>query len=294
MITIFTPTYNRAHTIPRLYESLRNLNNKDFEWLVVDDGSVDETEMLIKQYMAEENAFPIRYIKTPNGGKHRAINRGVELANGELFFIVDSDDWLPEESLNHILHYFYQIKEKPTFIGVAGAKSILGESVHGGHLRSEYIDATCEECFKYHILGERAHVFKTDILKKYPFPEYEDEKFVTEGVIYTAMSRDGFKLRWFDISIYSFEYQRTGITNNLENFYKNSPRGYLHYMSLIISCPYHPAWRKFIYKGKCISLIKDSSIDKIKIRRDLQLSRLGYYLSQAAFKIHRLMRGGKQ
>ena len=94
MITVFTPTYNRAYSLPRLYESLQKQTFKDFEWLIVDDGSTDNTVDMVTGW-SKEGKLTIRYIQMTNGGKHRAINKGVALAKGKLFFIVDSDDWLP-------------------------------------------------------------------------------------------------------------------------------------------------------------------------------------------------------
>ncbi|MBQ7403876.1 MAG: glycosyltransferase family 2 protein [Lentisphaeria bacterium] len=97
--TIFTPSYNRAHTLPRLFDSLKKQTFQDFEWLIVDDGSTDETQKIIEEIQRSEKTFPIIYLKTENGGKHRAINLGLKHAKGTLFFIVDSDDYLPENSL---------------------------------------------------------------------------------------------------------------------------------------------------------------------------------------------------
>ena len=96
-ITVFTPTYNRAYIINRLYESLQRQEIHNFEWLVVDDGSVDETEELFRTWMNNESKFPIRYYKKKNGGKCRAINFALDLAKGKLFFVVDSDDYLTED-----------------------------------------------------------------------------------------------------------------------------------------------------------------------------------------------------
>ena len=97
-ITVFTPTYNRAYTLERLYKSLLNQTSYDFEWLIVDDGSTDNTSELIKSFQNNQ-LFDVRYYKQGNGGKHVAINKGVELAEGELFFIVDSDDYLTDDAI---------------------------------------------------------------------------------------------------------------------------------------------------------------------------------------------------
>ena len=90
MITVFTPTYNRGYIISNLYDSLKRQTVKTFEWIVIDDGSTDHTEKLFQNFLKEKNDFSITYKKVPNGGKHRAINKGVSLAKGDLFFIVDS------------------------------------------------------------------------------------------------------------------------------------------------------------------------------------------------------------
>lgn len=100
MITIFTPTYNRAHLLPRLYESISKQDCMDFEWLVIDDGSTDNTQALFEEWMDQEHPFSIFYQKVKNGGKQRAINQAVSMAKGEYFFIVDSDDALTPDAVS--------------------------------------------------------------------------------------------------------------------------------------------------------------------------------------------------
>ncbi len=121
LITVFTPTFNRATIIPKLYNSLVNQSFRDFEWIVVDDGSTDNTEAIFKNWV-KESVFPIRYIKVQNGGKHRAINLGVNIAQGELFFIVDSDDVLLPDSLELIASKYSEIKDDSQFCGLAGSR----------------------------------------------------------------------------------------------------------------------------------------------------------------------------
>ena len=93
-ITICTPTYNRGYILEQCYESLKKQTNKEFEWIIIDDGSVDNTDELVKRWLSEENDFNIKYLKTKNGGKHRAINKALDLSKGYLFFIVASVFWL--------------------------------------------------------------------------------------------------------------------------------------------------------------------------------------------------------
>ena len=109
-ITIFTPSYNRAYRLLALYESLCNQTCFDFEWLIVDDGSNDNTEELVQTWL-NESKFNIRYIKQCNGGKHRAVNHGVREAKGELFYIVDSDDILPKDAIECIMQQYLTIKD---------------------------------------------------------------------------------------------------------------------------------------------------------------------------------------
>ena len=98
LITIFTPTYNRAYTLPKLYESLKIQTNQNFDWVIVDDGSTDDTEVLIKSFI-DEGIIKITYIKQKNQGKHIAINTGVTLAKGDFFIVIDSDDYLLENCI---------------------------------------------------------------------------------------------------------------------------------------------------------------------------------------------------
>ena len=117
LVTVFTPTYNRAYILEQLYRSLCSQTCKNFEWLIVDDGSTDNTCELVALW-SQENKFSIRYYLQKNGGKHRAINKGVELAQGELFYIVDSDDQLPPNSINDILCIYSDVCDDDSFAGV--------------------------------------------------------------------------------------------------------------------------------------------------------------------------------
>ncbi len=120
MITVFTPTYNRAHLLPRLYESLKTQTFKDFEWIIVDDGSTDDTEEVVKSFFPPLGRMEGGFIHQPNGGKHRAINRGAQEAQGELFFIADSDDYLPDDSLAKVAEKYKKIKGDNSIGGICG------------------------------------------------------------------------------------------------------------------------------------------------------------------------------
>ncbi len=230
MITVFTPTYNRAYALPRLYKTLQKQTFRDFEWLIVDDGSNDNTSEVVKGWV-EEGCFAIRYIKTANGGKHRAINKGVALAEGELFFIVDSDDWLPQDSLYWINHYYEEVKTDERFAGVSGSRSYPNGKRIGGAVAYDVLD-TDYVSFREHykIKGDMAEVWRTEVLRQYPFPEFEGEKFLTEAVVWEEIAQNH-KLRYFNKEIYTCEYLPDGLTKNIRAHHRNSPRGTMLFYS---------------------------------------------------------------
>ncbi len=228
-ITVFTPTYNRAYIIENLYRSLQRQTFRDFEWLVVDDGSSDNTEEVFTAWMQEENDFPIRYYKKENGGKCRAINYGMDLAQGSLFFNVDSDDYLTDDALEKVSGWVETLPGDGTFCGVVGNLGTAPDTTPNTPLNAPYRDATLLERYSDYsdrpIDGERAPVFFTEIQKRYKYPEFEGEKFVTPAVTWNRMAHDGYKVRVFDDIIWVYEYQPDGLTANVgRNFIKN-PQG---------------------------------------------------------------------
>ena len=230
--TVFTPTYNRAYIINRLYESIENQTFKDFEWIVVDDGSTDNTPELFKNLINTTTSFPIIYIRTENGGKHRAINKGLSVASGELFYIVDSDDYLPNDALNLINITDNSIPKdlKDKFAGVCGIKSFDENNIIGSTFQGQYLDITTLERPKYKITGDKAEVFYTKILRKYTFPEFEKENFITECVVWDKIAFDGYKLRFFNDTVMICNYLPDGLTANNDKIFFSNPKGYGLYL----------------------------------------------------------------
>lgn len=244
LITVFTPTYNRAYLLPRLYKSLKLQTCQDFEWIIVDDGSTDDTEEVVQEWLQPEGGENIlnpldgirgsmRYIKQPNGGKHRAINRGVQEARGELFFIVDSDDSLPIESIATIIKYYSQVKDDNSYGGVCGYMANHdGTSIYSGY-KQEILDCTSLELrYKYHIKGDMAEVFRTDVLKEIPFPEIDEERFCPEALVWNRIAQK-YKLRVFNSVIYYRDYLPGGLTDKIVAIRMNSPiASVTHYKEL--------------------------------------------------------------
>lgn len=223
MLTVFTPTYNRAYIITHLYDSLCRQTSKDFEWVVVDDGSTDNTESLIKSFIAE-NRITIRYFRQSNGGKHRAINRGVSEAQGELFFIVDSDDYITDDAVAWINDTAQPILNDVGFAGVSGIRIHPdGKAISTGFLQSVIDSNGLEIRSNYMIRGDLAEVFKTDILRKFPFPEVDGERFVPEALVWFRIAIAGYLTRYVNYGIYVCEYLNDGLTASIIKVRSQSP-----------------------------------------------------------------------
>lgn len=230
MITVFTPTYNRAYIIDKLYKSLLNQSVKDFEWIVIDDGSTDNTEEYFNSICKNGNPFEIVYIKQKNGGKHRAINKAVQIAKGELFFIVDSDDYLMPNAIEKLTEWYKGLDSSKTWAGVSGARGYNPETPIGGiGGKRRYVDAKNTEREKYNLLGDKAEAYFTDVLKKFPFPEFDGENFITEEVVWNAIAYDGYYVRWYKDIIYICNYLEDGLTKSGNSKNQNNPQGVLYW-----------------------------------------------------------------
>ena len=224
-ITVFTPTYNRAYIIEKLYRSLQRQTFEDFEWLVVDDGSNDDTEKLFSEWQKEENKFPIRFYKQENKGKCQAINTALDLAEGLLFFTVDSDDYLTDDALQKISDWEGELPKDKPFCGLA-ANSGTGENETSNPIFTEkFLDVSPLERYN-RLKGERAMVFYTEIHKKYKYPYFEGEKFMTEAVVWNRFANDGYIMRFFNDIIWIYEYQEEGLTKTGNSIFVNNPQGY--------------------------------------------------------------------
>ena len=224
LITIFTPTYNRAKLLPRLHRSLQEQTNKDFEWVIVDDGSTDNTKEVIDNIITQqENDFPIRYFYKENGGKHTAINQGAKEAKGELFFIADSDDVLLPNSLEIVYQQYSKIKENKDFGGICGLDCYANGMIIGTGLNKEFIDSNSIEIRNsYRVTGDLKEVFYTTVIKEFPFPEIANERFVPEVLVWNRIAQK-YKLRYINQPIYQVEYQEGGLTSKIIEIRMKSP-----------------------------------------------------------------------
>jgi len=232
LLTIFTPTYNRINTIERTFRSLCRQTVKDFEWLVVDDGSTDGTGALINEFKSKAN-FPVIYIKKKNGGKHTAYNAALEVANGKYFFTVDSDDWLCDDSLNIIQDSVNSTDipiETSDIAGIIALKSFSDGKIIGTELPEPAYAATLSELEHNGYGGERSIILKTSIARAMPFPFIEGEHFMTESVVYDQID-NSYKFIVLNRNLTICEYQPDGLSLNLKKLMLNNPGGYMLYYS---------------------------------------------------------------
>ena len=195
-ITVFTATFNRAHTIERVYHSLKMQTFRDFEWIVVDDGSTDDTGVIVRQW-ADRAPFPIRYVWQENRGKHRAYNRAVSLARGTLFLDFDSDDACVPHALERFQYHWDAIpeSERSGFSTVAALCVDDTGHVMGTRFQTAVTDShNLEARFRYSVTGEKWGIHRTDVLREFPFPDI-DGSHVPEGILWARIGRR-FKTRY--------------------------------------------------------------------------------------------------
>jgi len=203
--TVFTPTYNRAHLLPRAYESLKSQTFRNFEWLIVDDGSTDDTQAVVESFR-QGGCFPIRYIVQEHGGKHRAFNNAVCHARGELLMPLDSDDAFLPHTLERFHEHWQAIptEKRRGFSAV----TCLCQDQHGNLVGTKFPqDATDSDSmeirYKYKVQGQKKGFHRTEVLKKHPFPELDGASFVPEGVVWNALAQR-YKTRYVNDVLYIY------------------------------------------------------------------------------------------
>ncbi|MCX0441713.1 glycosyltransferase family A protein [Aeromonas veronii] len=228
-----TPTYNRAYVLPRLYDSLCQQTRQDFEWLVIDDGSTDGTAELIFDYRVKSD-FSINYFYKENGGKHRAINEGVVHATGDWIIIVDSDDLLTGDAVAKLYDVMNHIGSE--FVGMCFRKATLSGHMIGISGTGWSKSMVMQPIMAGHVLkGDLAYVFRTNVMRECPFPEFPGEKFVPELYIWNKIADIGKIVFYVDQVIYLCEYLPDGYTSNFKKNLRSNPCGFgLFYRDQVI------------------------------------------------------------
>lgn len=258
-ITIFTPAYNRAHTLPRTYESLCQQDCKDFIWLIVDDGSIDNTAALVKEWQAKDNGFEIRYIHKENGGMHTAHNVAYENIYTELNVCIDSDDCLAENAVKKILEKWNEVKDLG-YAGLIGLDADLDGNLIGKGFDTGLKETTLTGYYASGGFGDKKLVYRTDIINKYPpYPVFEGEKYVALAYKYRLIDQD-YKLAVINEVLCNVEYQADGHSTGMWKEYVRSPKGFAFWRKV---CMQYPESKKRLIID-CIHYCSSSFISKNK------------------------------
>lgn len=232
-LAILTPTYNRASTLPRLYSSLIKQSCKDFIWVIVDDGSIDGTEGLIQKYL-QENLLDIIYLKKENGGKHTALNLGIKHITNELTFIVDSDDYLTNDAVQTIKEEWNTYRKRKDISGICFLRGVNEKKYIGDKFYAETICSYIEMRLKNKVKGDKAEIFRTELLKSKPFPEIKNEKFIGEDYVWCDLGKK-YSMVWKNKIIYICEYLEGGLSKSGRTLRINCPVGGMLNSSMMLT-----------------------------------------------------------
>ena len=236
LLTIFTPTYNRAHTLPRTYESLKSQKCKCFDWLIVDDGSSDGTEDLVQKWMSEEKEFEIRYIYKKNGGMHTAYNVAYENIRSELNVCIDSDDCLAENAAQIIYDTWNAVRDKG-YAGIIGLDADMNGTIIGKAFPEGMSESTYSEYYGHGGKGDKKFVFRTDIMKEFPpYPEFEGENYVGIACKFVLIDQK-YKMAVINEILCNVEYQMDGHSQSMVKAYLKNPKGFAYNRRIMMQYP---------------------------------------------------------
>ena len=254
-LTVFTPAYNRAHTLGRTYASLCAQTCKDFVWLIVDDGSEDETADLVQSWQQQDNGFAIEYIRKENGGMHTAHNVAYENIRTELNTCIDSDDRMPPDAVERILCKWAQVKDQG-YAGLIALDADFDGNVIGKGFPEGMRETTLSGYYAGGGLGDKKLVYRTDVIKSIPpYPVFEGEKYVALAYKYRLIDQQ-YKLAVLDQVVCEVEYQADGHSTGMWKEYLRSPRGFAAWRKV---CMQYPESRKRLIVD-CMHYVSSSLI----------------------------------
>ena len=223
-LTVFTPTYNRAYVLQQCYDSLCRQTCKDFVWLIVDDGSSDNTKEIVEKWMANDNGFEIRYVYKQNGGMHTGHNKAYELIDTELNVCIDSDDFMPDDAVELIVNFWEENKDS-SYSGIIALDVYKNGQVIGKELPNKK-STTLSGYYQNGGQGDKKLIYRTEIINKYPpYPEFEGEKFVPLDYKYLLADQD-YELLIMNKPVCVVEYMEDGSSKNMLRQYYKNPRGF--------------------------------------------------------------------
>lgn len=231
VLSIHTATYNRGYIIEKAYKSLQKQTCYDFEWVVTDDGSDDNTEELFEKWCKEETRFPIYYKNIGRNGIPRVLNYGVNHVHGKYFFMLDSDDILEENAVEKILNWIEEIDNQDDIAAIGFAiGNPDGEYLKGTPPLIDdikgYLDCTNIERPLYNMDVDMREVYKVGVMKRFPFKVWEGEMYAPEQICFNEIALNGYKIRWRKDILYTADYLDDGQTKGGQRLMKRNPMGY--------------------------------------------------------------------
>lgn len=258
-LTVFTPAYNRAYTLYKCYESLKRQTSTDFIWLIIDDGSTDDTKLLVESWILED-IVPIRYYYQQNQGMHGAHNTAYSLIDTELNVCIDSDDYLTDTAVEKIVT-FWRENKAPHLAGIAALDGVNADERLGDEFPSDLKQSTYWDLYHtHHLKGDKKLIYRTDLIKQYPYPIFEGEKYVGLGYKYAKLD-DCYELALLNEIVCVVEYMEDGSSKNMLKQYRKNPRGFSFIRVEDMKNP--RASLKFKFKS-CIHYVSSSLIAKEK------------------------------
>lgn len=254
-ITVFTPTFNRAHTLHRCYESMKRQSCQKFKWLIIDDGSSDNTKDLVDGWLSQPHEFQIIYEYKENGGMHTAHNRAYELIDTELNVCIDSDDYLADDAIESVLK-LWENMGNPKVAGIIGLDADFQGAIVGKGFPDGLKTTTLSGYYARGGAGDKKLVYRTDIMKKYPeYPVFKGEKYVSLGYKYLLCDQE-YELLVLNQVLCLVEYQEDGSSKNMFRQYLKNPNGFAFIRK--VDMKYDKALkRKFI---TCVHYVSSSLI----------------------------------
>ena len=209
-VTVLTPTYNRLNTLVNCFQSLLKQSSKDFEWLIIDDGSSDETKQIVDQFIRKAD-FKVSYIFKENGGKHTALNRGIKEVTTELTLVLDSDDTLTSNAIEIIVREWVNYKGNLKICGLCFLRGYDENQQIGSKFPNDYFLSNRIETENLGVTGDKIEIIRTNVLKEFPFPEISEEKFIAESVVWIRIAQK-YSMVYINRIIYITEYLEGGLT----------------------------------------------------------------------------------
>lgn len=290
ILTVMTPTYNRGDKLKQLYGSLLSQKSNNFKWIIVDDGSVDETQKIVQGFIDDQNKkFDISYFYTTNGGKHRAVNFILPKIDTDLLLVVDSDDWLKENSVYLVEKYWNKYEGKPELGSLVFERGKDNENPIVKIGSGEFIVSRQEYIIKEKKFGDYSDVFITKAINKFRFPEFENEKFISEGPLYYEFSKQ-YKSVFINKILKVGYYQNDGLTSNIRKLQINNSQGSLFETRLYLSKdnPLYFRIKKSILFSYIIVATKQNTLKKILYSKHVLLIILTLPLASLLYFIDRI------